>query len=245
MLNRYSIVAIILMVIVVASYVVQFHFHLGLELSEKASDWVDFSDYVGGLISPLLSFVSLVLLIQSLNLQNQANKELRAEVRMNQRNEQLRSFETYFFGLIEAQKSSFSNFQLNFPASLGGKSLDGVCAVQELEDQIEIMRNNNVSEDVISTSIDTIDKDERIYNTIRIFYNIVKMTSERLSDEHGFDEKTRKNQFQTLISFTEFSQLRLVMISMQFVDCPAADYLKSNIEFMDVLSDLGGGADLY
>ncbi|HHX8696939.1 TPA: hypothetical protein ACVO4Y_002469 [Vibrio diabolicus] len=245
MLNRYSIIAMFLMAIVVASYVSQFYFNLGYVLSDKASDWVDFSDYVGGLISPLLSFVSLVLLIQSLNLQNQANKELRDEVKLNQKNERLRSFETYFFGLIEAQKSSFANFELDFPIELGGKSLAGVCAVQELEDQIEIMRDNNESDGSIADAIEKIDKDEKIYNTIRIFYNIVKMTTERLTNAHGFDEKTRANQFQTLISFTEFSQLRLVMISMQFVDCPAADYLKSNVEFMGVLIDLGGGADLY
>ncbi|WP_444492660.1 hypothetical protein [Vibrio sp. YIC-376] len=233
------------MAIVIASYVFQFYFNLGYGISKDASDWVNFSDYVGGLISPLLSFISLVLLIQSLNLQNQANKELRAEVKLNQKNEKLRSFETYFFGLIEAQKSSFANFKLDFPTQFGGRSLDGVCAVQELEDQIEILRNNGATDTVVSQAIELIDKDERIYNTIRIFYNIVKMTSERLSDENGFDEKTRKNQFQTLISFTEFSQLRLVMISMQFIDCPSAYYLKASQEFMDVLIDLGGGADLY
>ncbi len=110
MINRYSITAVILMVIVVASYVIQFHFNLGYGLSELSSDWVDFSDFFNGLVSPLLSFVSLVLLIQSLNLQNEANKELREQVQLNHQNEQLRSFETYFFGLIEAQRSSFNNF---------------------------------------------------------------------------------------------------------------------------------------
>ncbi|WP_140106737.1 hypothetical protein [Vibrio parahaemolyticus] len=233
------------MAVVIATYVIQFYWNLGYSISDKASDWVDFSDYVGGLISPLLTFVSLVLLIQSLNLQNQANKELRAEVKQNQINEKLRSFETYFFGLIEAQKSSFSNFKLDFPSHLGGKSLDGVCAVQELEDQIENLRNANAVDADIEQAIEVIDKDERIYNTIRIFYNIVKMTNERLANDSGFDEKTRKQQYQTLISFTEFSQLRLVMISMQFINCPASAYLKQCAEFMDVLIELGGGADLY
>ncbi|MFD1008394.1 hypothetical protein [Oceanisphaera ostreae] len=245
MLNRYSIAAIVLMAVVIGSYIIQFYTILGYGLSDKASDWVDFSAYVSGLINPLLSFVSLVLLIQSLNLQNKANKELRAEIKQNQKNEQLRSFETYFFGLIEAQKSSFSNFKLDFPANLGGESLEKVCAIQELEDQIENMRANNWTDAEIEQTLEKIDIGERIYNTVRIFYNIIKMTSERLSDENGFDEKTRKNQFQTLISFTEFSQLRLVMISMQFMDCPPAKYLKSNQEFMAVLTNLGGGAKLY
>lgn len=245
MLNRYSIIAIVFIVIVILSYVVHFYFNLGYGISNDASDWVNFSDYVSGLIGPILSFISLILLIHSLNLQNQANKELRNEVKLNQKNEKLRSFETYFFGLIEAQKSSFANFRLTFPSNLGGKSLEGVCAVIELEDQIENIRNNGGDDKIIEHSLEVIDSDERIYNTIRIFYNIVKMITERLSDYNGFDEKIRKNQFQTLISFTEFSQLRLVMISMQFIDCPSANYLKSNVEFMEVLMSLGGGSDLY
>lgn len=238
-------IAFLLMVVVVASYVIQFYFHLGYEISDQPSDWVDFSDFVNGLISPLLSFVSLVLLIQSLSLQNKANKELRAEVKLNHKNENLRSFETYFFGLIEAQRASFSNFQLEFSTESQERKLVGVFAIQELEDQIQLMRGNNAEDIDISKFIDEIDKGERIHNTVRIFYNIVKMICERLTDKNGFDEKIRKAQFQTLISFTELSQLRLVMISMQFMDCEPAHYLKINTEFMVVLNDLGGGADLY
>ncbi|MEM8013592.1 hypothetical protein Q4R53_15135 [Morganella morganii] len=245
MLNRYLIAAIILMLIVIASYIIQFFFNLGYGISDKASDWVDFSDYVGGLISPLLSFISLILLIQSLNLQNEANKELREEVKLNQRNERLRSFEIYFFGLIDSQRTSFSNFKITFPKCLGGKSLTGVCAVQELEDLIQRFRDKSWKEYYIMKCIDRIDKDEKIFNTIRIFYNIVKMISEKLSDENGFDIEVRKSQFLTLINFTEFSQLRLVMISMQFMEWKSARYLKCNKEFIDILHSVGVETDLY
>ncbi len=246
MLNRYSITAIALMAVVVAVFVFQFYFRLGYEISEQPSDWVDFSDFFNGIISPLLSFVSLVLLIQSLKLQNQANTELRAEVQLNHKNEQLRSFETYFFGLIEAQRASFANFELEFTeGENSSKPLKGVCAIRELEDRIEAMREQNAQDGDIEEMLEKLDQDERIYNTIRIFYNIVKMISERLSDGEQFDETTRKNQYQTLISFTEFSQLRLVMICMQFMDYPSANYLKNNQEFMAVLTALGGGADHY
>ncbi|HHP0462537.1 TPA: hypothetical protein ACRZZI_005222 [Vibrio harveyi] len=245
MLNRYSVIAIGLMGAVVASYVFQFYFTLGYELSEQPSDWVDFGDFFNGLVSPLLSFVSLVLLIQSLNLQNQANTELRAEVQLNHKNEQLRSFETYFFGLIEAQRASFSNFELKFGNAEDAKTLVGVCAIRELEDRIEAFRELDARDTEIEDMLEKLDQDEHIYNTIRVFYNIVKMITERLSDANQFDETIRANQFQTLISFTEFSQLRLVMICMQFMDYPSANYLKNNHEFMSVLTELGGGADQY
>ncbi|OCH12635.1 hypothetical protein [Aliivibrio fischeri] len=245
MLNRYSISAIGLMVVVVASYVYQFYFNLGYEISEQPSDWVDFGDFFNGLVSPLLSFVSLVLLIQSLNLQNQANKELRGEVQLNHKNEQLRSFETYFFGLIEAQRASFSNFELKFKKEEGVQTLGGVCAIRALEDLIEVFRERDAQDHEIEEMLENLDQDEHIYNTIRVFYNIVKMITERLSDANQFDESIRINQFQTLISFTEFSQLRLVMICMQFMDYPSTNYLKNNNEFMTVLTELGGGADHY
>jgi hypothetical protein len=245
MLNRYSITAIVLILIVVAAYIIQFYFRLGYPLSDKVSDWVNFSDYVSGLISPVLSFISLVLLIKSLNLQNEANKELRSEINLNQKNEKMRSFETYFLGLIDAQRSSFSNFKLTFLKTIGDKPLTGVCAIQELEDLIEGLRNEKLMDADIAEEIDNIDTDEKIFNTIRIFYNIVKMISDKLSDLNGFNSEVRKSQYLTLINFTEFSQLRLVMISMQFMDWKSTEYLKSNIEFMEVLEEMGGSVDLY
>lgn len=245
MLNRYLITAIGLMAAVVVSYIFQFYFNLGYELSEQPSDWVYFGDFFNGLVSPLLSFVSLILLIQSLNLQNQANTELRAEIQLNHKNEQLRTFETYFFGLIEAQKASFANFELEFKAGENVKILGGACAIRELEDRIEYSRRRHATYTEIKEMLDKLDQDEHIYNSIRVFYNIVKMITERLSDANQFDETIRANQFQTLISFTEFSQLRLVMICMQFMDYPSADYLKNNQEFMAVLKELGGGTDQY
>lgn len=245
MINRYSLTAIGLMIIVIVSYVVQFSVNLGYGISEKTSDWVNFSDYVGGLITPLLSFISLLLLIQSLNLQNNTNNELRAEVKLNQQNEKMRSFETYFFGLIDSQRGSFSNFKLTFPVYFGGRKLSGVSAIQELEDLIETFRSRKWRVSYITKSINRIDNDEHIFNTIRIFFNIVKMITERLSNDNGFNTDERKTQFLTLINFTEFSQLRLVMICMQFMDWESSSYLKNNKEFMSVLETVGGGDNLY
>ncbi|AUI85865.1 hypothetical protein BS333_05435 [Vibrio azureus] len=245
MINRYSITAVVLMAVVVASYIVHFYFNLGYPVSNKPSDWVDFSDFFNGLVSPLLSFVSIVLLIQSLNLQNQANKELREQVQINHKNECLRSFETYFFGLIEAQRASFSNFELKFDESEDVKKLKGVYAIRELEDRIEALRVCGTQDAEIQDMLERLDQDEHIYNTVRVFYNIVKMITERLSDVNQFDENLRSTQFQTLISFTEFSQLRLVMICMQFMEYPSARYLREEKAFMSVLESLGGGANHY
>jgi hypothetical protein len=245
MIKKYIAMALTLMAIVVGLYVYQFYYTLGYVISDDASDWVAFSAYVGGVLGPLLSFLSLILLVQTLKLQNSANVELRNEARLNQKNETFRSFESHFFNLLGAQRTAFENFQLDIPLNETKKKSKGVDAVIELENLIESMRYNNLSSIDIEGAIDNIDSSEKIYNTIRIFYNITKMVSEKLADDKGFDIEVRKSQFQTLITFTEFSQLRLVLISMQFMDCPAAEYLKSNTEFVDVIIELGLEIDPY
>lgn len=233
------------MLIVIGVYILQFYFNLKYQISEKPSDWVDFSNFFNGLVTPLLSFFSLVLLIQSLSIQNQTNTELRDEVRKNKKKELLQSFEIYFFGLIEAQRNAFNNLKLSFSIQLDEQELSNVKLIQELEDSIEAKRAEGVSTENIRDFINTTDANESIFNTTRIFYNVVRMITEKLTNENGFESLERKNQFKTLISFTEFSQLRLIMISMQFMDWESAKYLKENDEFIEVLKDLGGGTDLY
>lgn len=245
MIKKYTTLALVFIVLVIGIYVAQFYFRLGYELSEKPSDWVDFSSFVGGLITPILSFLTLLLLLHSLTLQNEANVALKAEVTRNKRNEKFRSFETHFFNLLEAQKSAFDNFNIQL---INGKNIEkykGNEGVIHLEDFIENMRNKGASDKDISEQIELIDSSEKIYNTIRIFYNITKMTTQKLSDEESFTLEDRKNQFQTLINFTEFAQLRLVLISMQFMDCPSAYYLKANQEFIGVMGELGLTVDPY
>jgi len=71
------------------------------------------------------------------------------------------------------------------------------------------------------------------------------MVSEKLSDANGFSSSERTSHLLTLINFTDFPLLRLVMISMQFMEYKSLEYLKENIEFNSVLEEVGIGWDLY
>lgn len=245
MIKKYITLALVFIGLVVGIYMVQFYFRLGYGVSDKVSDWVNFSSFVGGLITPILSFLSLILLLHSLSLQNEANVALKDEVIQNKRNEKFRSFETHFFNLLEAQRSAFDNFNIRLGSGNNVEVYTGIEGVINLEDLIEDMRNKGGTDEYISNKLELIDSSEKIYNTIRIFYNITKMATEKLSNKEGFSLEERKNQFQTLINFTEFAQLRLVLISMQFMDCPSAHYLKANQEFIDVIEELGLTVDPY
>ncbi|MFA0435941.1 hypothetical protein AB4554_06955 [Vibrio breoganii] len=245
MIKKYIATALVLMVAVVGIYIYQFYFHLGYGISNDAADWVNFSDYLSGILGPLFGFLSFVLLVKSLQLQNDANVKLREEAELNKKNEVFRSFESHFFNLLEAQRVAFDNFHLNITINGKIEKRTGVDAVICLEDQIESMRESGYSTASIEQTVESIDSSERIYNTVRVFYNITKMISEKLTDDKGFNEEVRDSQFQTLIAFTEFSQLRLVLIAMQFLDCPSAKHLKSNQDFVSTLSNLGVDIDPY
>lgn len=233
------------MALVVGAYVTQFYFRLDLVLSEKPSDWVHFSSFIGGILSPIFSFLSFVFLLKTLSLQNEANAELKNQAKSNEKKEKFRIFETHFFTMLDAQRVAFNNFKIQLTLKDETKVFRGVEGVINLEDLIEEMRKNEVQNSFIEEKILEVDRAESIYNMIRVFYNVTRMITDKLSDEEGFSVVDRNEQFKTLINFTEFSLLRLVLISMQFCDYPSCKYLKNNKEFTTVIIDLGLEIDPY
>ncbi|PTP55783.1 hypothetical protein CWO05_05050 [Vibrio splendidus] len=246
MINGYLVFAILSIIGVFLSYIGYFYVLLGYSLSPDTGVWAQLGDYAGGLLNPILSFLSLILLIKSLNLQNQANKDLRAELKINDKTEKLRSFETHFFNMINSQKVAFETFTIE--AQIGGKlrKLYGVEAVIFIENQIEHLRKTSPNDDdPIVKYLDYIDLTDKIFSTARIFYVISKMVDEKLSDEEGFCEKERLSHLVTLINFTDFALLRLIMITVQFLNYPSTSYLRNNSDFNKVLNDVGLSYDMY
>ena len=74
---------------------------------------------------------------------------------------------------------------------------------------------------------------------VRSFYIAVKIVTDKLSEEQGFDSHDRLVHLQTLINFTDFSQLRLILIIIQFMNFKSVQYLKTNAEFNEVLNEVG------
>lgn len=236
--DNYIYVAVFSIIAVIGFYTFQFH---NYDLSKDVDDWNQFGGYVGGVLGPVLSFISLVMLIRSLNLQNESNATLRQEARLNIKNEKLRSFETHFFNLLSAQRESFEYFKL----TIDGQTLCGVEAVRKLEDKIVELRKTNAPIVDIRDMICDSDSDEKLYNTQRVFFIVAKTISQKLSDENGFTSDERKSQIETMINFTEFSQLRLVLISMQFLSYKSSKLLRQNEEFLSVVDELKLPLDGY
>lgn len=244
--NKYIISAAAIIALVVASYVINFYFLLGYGVSKETSAWAEFGDFLGGVLNPILSFLALALLIKSLSLQNEANANLRKELNNNERTEKLKSFESLFFNMISFQKELFDSFVVDIIDD-GGEvnTLRKVKAVIYIENKVENMRNSGCEKADISQYIDSLDADDQIFGLCRAFYIVVMMVSEKLKNSDGFSTNDRKSHIRTLVNFTDFSQLRLVIICIQFMEYESVKYMRESSEFREVIEEVGLGFNLY
>jgi hypothetical protein len=245
MFNRYVIISAALMILVLFSYFAQFYLNLHYVVSDDPEKWGQLGDYIGGTLNPLLSFVSIVLLIRSLSIQVEANKELKLEVEAARKTERLRSFEMQLFNMLDSQKTYFDSFRVDADVHGTVVRLSGGEAVIKIEDVVEGLRSSDPEVSSVVEYLEGIDSTDQIYSLTRIFYNMVRIVDEKLSDSNGFSEEDRKSHYLTIINFTDFSLLRLIMMSAQFMEYASTSYLKSNNGFNMILDSVGLRYDLY
>lgn len=243
--NRYVVAAIVSISAVAVAYIVRFGWQLDADFAVNPADWGTFGDYVGGILNPVLSFISIILLIQSLNLQNEANAALRSELKNTEQTEKLKSFSTLFFHMIASQKDLFDSFKFSHEVNGTIATAFKVNAVLTIENEIESRRDAGEEDDKLCAYLEELDSDDYIFGLLRAFYIIVKTVSDKLTNENGFASIDRKNQLLTLINFTDFAQLRLILIAIQFLRVQPAEYLRGNEEFTSVLADVGLKLDPY
>lgn len=235
--------------LIILVYLVNFFPIFGAQLSGDTAVWGQFGDYIGGTLNPILSFISVVLLIRSLSLQNEANDALRNELKNSERTENFRTFSTLFFSMIESQKSIFNDFKIGYQDGTGDPVvLRGSSAVIFIENQIETLRQNcddDGGDKRIVDFLDELDSEDRIFGILRAFYVTVRTICEKLRDEKDFGEKVAKEQLTTLINFTDFSQLRLIMIGAQFLNYKSCTYLKDCELFKVAIAEVGLKMDMY
>ena len=75
--------------LVIFSFVLNFHTQ---SISDELQDWNNFGGYVGGTLGPLLSFLSVVLLIKTLELQRKSSKSLEDEIERTKQQDKLKTF---------------------------------------------------------------------------------------------------------------------------------------------------------
>lgn len=246
-MSKYIVAACLAILLVALSYIIKFYLTLGYGISDNSAAWAELGEYFGGILGPILSFISLVLLIKSLGLQNQANASLREDLKNSEKTEAIRSFEALFFGVIESQKELFRSLKVEVgdaPPRLG------VEAVLLIEKTIEDLRESESGAATESSPsardfLEEVDSQDQIFGITRTFYIAVKLITDKLSDRRGFTNEDRKSHLLTLINFTDYAQLRLILICVQFMDFPSVAYLRGNEEFKQALDEVGLSLDLY
>ncbi|GLK60422.1 MULTISPECIES: hypothetical protein [Azotobacter] len=147
--------------------------------------------------------------------------------------------------MINSQKELFDALKVEFGQHDTEFTKCSIEAVMEIEDEIERVRDTNGSNEDVRKFLEKIDSKEKIFGLTRSFYIIVKMISDKLSDSHGFDYEDRRSHILTLVNFTDFSLLRLIMISLQFMEYHSTEYLRENKDFNEVLKEVGIDYNLY
>ncbi len=236
MIDRRILIAALAVAAVLGAYTINFHLS---DISPKAEVWGQFGDYIGGTLNPILSFISLLLIVRSLGLQNESNKAFRDELYQSRKSEDLKSFENKFFKMIEVQSAKFQRFKINSCDDVAEKSVYSAEAVVAIEDEISRLRSNSSSDEEIATFLKTCDEQDQIFGSVRTFYTCAKFIVDHLSDSNGFSQKIRLDYMRTLINFTDFSLIRLNMMSIQFLDYEASRYLRACGEFNDIMVEVG------
>lgn len=237
--------ALLVVVAIVAIYLQNFFPIFGFQLSADTAVWGQFGDYVGGTLNPVLSFISIVLLIRSLTLQNDANEALRIELKNSEKTENFRTFSTLFFSMIESQKNIFRDFSLEVGETENIRVYRCGAAVLYIEQEIEKLREKEGSDKLIVGFLETVDSEDQIFGILRAFYITVRTICEKLRDNEDFGETIAKEQLITLINFTDFAQLRLIIIGVQFLNYKSCVYLKSCKLFEDSINEIGLRIDMY
>jgi len=145
--------------------------------------------------------------------------------------------------MVRSQKEALDSFKLTGLACSIDKK--GVEAFLDLEQEVERLVESDETPQNIADFLEKCDETDQIFALTRMFFNMVKMINEKLSDENGFTVEDRKTHYLTLINFTDFALLRLIMMSAQFLDYHSTNYLKENRELTSVLQEVGLHYELY
>lgn len=239
-------IASLIIVLIPLSYAIRFAFVLNLPLSPSQEVWGQLGDFIGGTLNPILSFITILLLIQSLNYQYNANKSLKDQISKTEKIENLRTFENLFFNLVTSQSNLFNNFHIKFQdESNRTETLYRAEAVLKIELAIDSMIDDNYLKSQVSEFYEDLDNEYGIFDLLRSFYIVVKLIDDKLADKNGFTRSDRQFYYERLINLTSFSNIRLLLIALQFDSASIVDDLKDNSEFVEVCRRLQIDFDQY
>lgn len=225
------------------SYWYNFGYLNSYDISNKPEDWATLGNFMGGILSPVLTFITIVLLVNSLGLQKESNSQLQSEIEKNELFEKVRSFELRFFNMIDSQSVIFKDFNLEFKDSEDTKFKYSSAAVSELESIVIDIKDLGCSKAQIKEAIEAFDNNDDIYSVIRAFCTIIKSIDNKINNDNGFSYEDALDYYETLISFTDYALFRLVLMCSKYLDFQVLEFVRSD-GFVSVINKVGAGVYL-
>ena len=244
-INNIYLFAAAAIISVLDMYFKSFYPIYGTHLSEDTAVWGQFGDYLGGTLNPLLSFISIVLLIKSLTLQNEANVALREELKNSEKTENFRLFNTLFFSMVDSQRNLFQEFKITSYETRKPTVFKGASAVIFIEEKIEQLQAAGANKEQIGGFIDDLDTNDQLFSILRAFYITVQTICEKLDVSKGFEITLAKEQILTLVNYTDFSHLRLIAIGTYFLKYKSTEFLRENELLKTAFQEVNLSLDVY
>lgn len=235
---RFGLICAAAIFAVAASYVYVFAFHFNLPISGDPSNWGALGDYLGGVLNPLLSFASILLIIRTIHLQRESNDVVRAELDSAKRESKLRALDGKLQLLIAAQSEELKKFKFRFQLADGTIEVkDGVTAILSFEELILNALEEGKSPN-FELLLQHLDSEDSLLGALRRFYIPLRTISQDLSDSNGFSKDVREQYIETLIGLTDFSLLRVVMLSARYLSSAPAVYIRSSSDLESTLKSM-------
>ncbi|HHO0131428.1 hypothetical protein EKO07_03920 [Enterobacter hormaechei subsp. xiangfangensis] len=185
--------------------------------STDKTEWGAFGDFIGGVTNPILTFITIVMLIRSLNFQSAANKSLLkqneqifADSIRQKEIEDLRSFESTFYNLAEISRREFEMLSITDEKGLTYTSGHAVKFIEQR--LIELCKTEH--EFKLKKYFAKIDDDSSmaIYSAVRSFYILFKLTDEACPEKF-------KERYYDICNYTmPIKFINLVSLAYVFTD---------------------------
>lgn len=204
-----------------------YYFNFGIHgvLSAKTEVWGQFGDYVGGVVNPILSFVTIYLLIQSVSLQRESNDSLMKEINRQEKLEEYKKFELRFFRLLETQEESFDRFKISIGETDDGniEVLHGVAAVSYIENELSVLIDAKIERERVQGWLDSLDDDGAYFSLTRRFYLILKLINDNTASR-----SERLELYEILMNLTDIKVISMIAILSVYYDWDVMKYIKSS-----------------
>ena len=194
------------------------NFYHGGGFSKSTEVWGQFGDYTGGVVNPILSFITIILLINSLKEQRVANKSLKEETERQEKLEDFRKFEVRFFNLVEIQRTGFDSLTIN----ISGSEVRATSAVSYIEELVLEIKNDAGTKDNVVEKLEEIDPHDSLHSLFRRFYLIVKLIDSKL------DGKLKEEYYEALLNLTDIKLISLICIISSYHQWDVVQYISAS-----------------